>query len=164
MKASPSSIKPLKSAIKKCWSANRARRTEPLLLQNQLLPLPTLFAVDTNSPYYHEENKGSIFYAESWALTHYLTIKDDHENTHRLNDYMKLVSEKVDPVTAGTRAFGDLKLLQSELEKYIQIGKYYYSKKATSIQIDDTAFKVQALSLGPGGCRARGLSGLQPTR
>lgn len=65
-----------------------------LLLQNQLLPLPTLFAVDTNSPYYHEENKGSIFYAESWALTHYLTIRDDHENTHRLNDYMKLVNEK----------------------------------------------------------------------
>jgi tetratricopeptide (TPR) repeat protein len=117
-----------------------------LLLQNRLLPLPTLFAVDTNSPYYHEETKGSIFYAESWALTHYLTIEDDHQNTHRLNDYMKLVSENVDPVTAGTRAFGDLKLLQSELEKYIQIGKYYYSKKATSIQIDDTAFKVQALS------------------
>jgi tetratricopeptide (TPR) repeat protein len=118
-----------------------------LLLQNKLMPLPTLLAVDTDSPYYHEENKGSIFYAESWALTHYLTIRDDHENTHRLNDYMKLVSEKVDPVTAGTRAFGDLKLLQSELEKYIQIGKYYYSKKATSIQIDDTAFKVEALSV-----------------
>jgi tetratricopeptide (TPR) repeat protein len=118
-----------------------------LLLQNKLLPLPTLFAVDANSPYYHEENKGSIFYAESWALTHYLTIEDDHQNTHRLNDYMKLVSEKIDPVTAGARAFGDLKLLQSELEKYIQIGKYYYSKRATSIQIDDTAFKVQALTL-----------------
>jgi tetratricopeptide (TPR) repeat protein len=118
-----------------------------LLLQNKLLPLPTLFAVDANSPYYHEENKGSIFYAESWALTHYLTIEDDHQNTHRLNDYMKLVSEKIDPVTAGAHAFGDLKLLQSELEKYIQIGKYYYSKRATSIQIDDTAFKVQALTL-----------------
>jgi tetratricopeptide (TPR) repeat protein len=117
-----------------------------LLLQNHLLPLPTLFAVDTNSPYYHEDNKGSIFYAESWALTHYLTIKDDHENTHLLNDYIKLVSEKVDAVTAGTRAFGDLRLLQSELEKYIQLGRYYYSKKTTSIQIDDATFEVQALS------------------
>ena len=118
-----------------------------VLLQNQLLPLATLLAVDTNSPYYHEEHKGSIFYAESWALTHYLMIKDDHENTHLLNDYMKLVSEKVDAVTAGTHAFGDLKLLQNELQKYIQLGKYYYSKKATSIQIDDTTFNVKALSL-----------------
>jgi predicted Zn-dependent protease len=42
--------------------------------------------VDYNSPYYHEENKGSIFYAESWALTHY-EVKDARENTHRLTDY-----------------------------------------------------------------------------
>src|SRR5271167_4341321 len=96
-----------------------------LLLRNHLLPLPTLFAVDSTSPYYHEENKGSIFYAESWALTHYLTIKDDHENTHRLTDYVKLVSENVDAVTAATRAFGDLKLLQTALEQYIRQGIFY---------------------------------------
>jgi len=47
-----------------------------LLRQNKLLPLPVLFTVDATSPYYHEENKGSIFYAESWALTHYLYTKD----------------------------------------------------------------------------------------
>jgi len=41
----------------------------------QLMPLPALFAVDI-VPYYHEENKGSIFYGESWALTHYLELKD----------------------------------------------------------------------------------------
>jgi hypothetical protein len=34
-----------------------------LLRESRMLPLATLFAVDTNSPYYHEENKGSIFYA-----------------------------------------------------------------------------------------------------
>jgi TonB family protein len=117
-----------------------------VLLRNQLLPLPILFAVDANSPYYHEENKGSIFYAESWALTHYLTIKDDHENTNRLADYIKLVSENVDAVRAGTQAFGDLNALQIELEKYIQQGRYYYSKKSASIEVDDVAFKVQALT------------------
>ncbi len=68
-----------------------------LLRQEHLLPLATLFTVDYNSPYYHEENKGSIFYAESWALTHYLEVKDTRENTHRLTDYAKLVSQKVDP-------------------------------------------------------------------
>jgi hypothetical protein len=36
-----------------------------LLRQNRLLPLATLFTIDHTSPYYHEENKGSIFYAES---------------------------------------------------------------------------------------------------
>jgi hypothetical protein len=40
-----------------------------VLEHNPLLPLPTLLAVDHHSPYYHERDKGSVFYAESWALT-----------------------------------------------------------------------------------------------
>jgi hypothetical protein len=59
-----------------------------LLRQNRLLPLATLFTVDNASPYYHEENKGSIFYGESWALMHYLELKDFHDKTHYLTDYL----------------------------------------------------------------------------
>ena len=44
------------------------------LRQGRLLPLKTLLAVDHNSPYYHDEQKGSVFYAESWALIHYIEI------------------------------------------------------------------------------------------
>ena len=87
------------------------------LRQNRLLPLATLFTVDYNSPYYHEENKGSIFYAESWALTHYLEMKEFAEKTHHVPDYLDLVSKQVDPVTAASRAFGDLNQLQKELER-----------------------------------------------
>src|SRR5271169_5289310 len=97
-----------------------------LLRQNRPLPLATLLAVDHNSPYYHEENKGSIFYAESWALTHYLTIKDKQDNTDRLTNYVKLVGDNVDSVTAATRAFGDLKILENSLNQYISQQKFLY--------------------------------------
>jgi Tfp pilus assembly protein PilF len=117
-----------------------------LLRENRLLPLATLFTVDTSSPYYHEENKGSIFYAESWALTHYLWVKDYQEKTQRLPAYAELLVKKVDPVTAATRAFGDLKQLQSNLEGYIRQGRFSYFKLSTSTNVDDTAFKVQALT------------------
>jgi tetratricopeptide (TPR) repeat protein len=116
-----------------------------LLRRERLLPLATLFAVDHNSPYYHEENKGSIFYAESWAFTHYLQITDRQKNTHRLTDYAELVSQKVDAVTAATRTFGDLKQLQAILEKYVAQGSFYQFKASISTDVDDTAFKVQAL-------------------
>jgi len=117
-----------------------------LLRQNRLLPLPTLFTVDASSPYYHEENKGSIFYAESWVLTHYLEMKDYQEKTQHLTDYSELLAQKVDPVTAASRAFGDLKQLQSNLEAYIRQGSFRYFKGKTSTDVDDTAFKVQALA------------------
>jgi tetratricopeptide (TPR) repeat protein len=117
------------------------------LRENRLLPLATLFTVDTSSPYYHEENKGSIFYAESWALTHYLQVKDFQEKTQHLTDYATLLAKKVDPVTAATRAFGDLPKLQSNLEQYIRSGdcnKYF--KMAVATGVDDSMFKVRALS------------------
>ena len=117
------------------------------LRQNQLLPLTTLFAVDHNSPYYHEENKGSIFYAEAWALTHYLYIGDLDHKTNRLRDYVKLVSQQVDPVSAASQAFGDLKKLQSELEAYVRhTDGFRYVKRTTSTDVDESAFMLQALT------------------
>ena len=123
-----------------------SRENLQLLRQNRLLPLGTLFTVDTSSPYYHEENKGSIFYAESWALTHYLEIKDYQEKTHRVTDYTELLMQKVDPVTAATRAFGDLKQLQSNLEGYVRQESFIYIRMSTATDVDDTAFKVQSLT------------------
>jgi tetratricopeptide (TPR) repeat protein len=119
-----------------------------LLRQNQLLPLPTLFTVDDKSPYYHEENKGSIFYAESWALMHYIFIKDHQEKTHRLTDYSELLIQKVDPVTAATRVFGDLKQLQWALVRYIQQASFSFFTMTTSTAVDDSAFKVDVMTPG----------------
>ena len=117
-----------------------------LLRQNRLLPLAMLFTVDEKSPYYHEENKSSIFYAESWALTHYLEVTDFQQKTHRLTDYAELLAQKVDPVVAATRVFGDLKHLQSELDQYVQQPRFSYFKSAVTTQVDASAFKARALS------------------
>ena len=117
-----------------------------LLRQNRLLPLATLFTVDEKSPYYHEENKGSIFYAESWALIHYLQVKDRHDKSSHLNEYSELLIKKVDPVAAATQTFGDLKQLQSALAAYVQQGSFTYFKMATTTEVDDSAFKTQPLT------------------
>ena len=119
-----------------------------LLRQNRLLPLTTLFAVDHNSPYYHEEHKGSIFYAESWALMHYLQINDFQHKTQLIAQYGTLLAQNVDPVTAASRVFGDLNKLQKDLEGYINQGNYSYFKLATTTEVDESTFKVEALT-GP---------------
>jgi tetratricopeptide (TPR) repeat protein len=122
------------------------------LRQTRLLPLEMLVAVDQKSPYYHEEKKGSIFYAESWALTHFIYMTDFPRKAHRLNDYLALLAQNVDPVTAATRVFGDLKQLQSQLENYIQQGSFLHLKMNTTTETDDFAFRAQVLS--PSGAEA----------
>ncbi|MGA7412993.1 MAG: hypothetical protein WBW33_21130 [Bryobacteraceae bacterium] len=45
-----------------------------VLQQTKWLELPALFAVGANSPYYNEKDKMTVFYAESWLLTHMLML------------------------------------------------------------------------------------------
>jgi tetratricopeptide (TPR) repeat protein len=115
------------------------------LRQNKLLPLPALLTVDHNSPYYHEENKGSIFYAESWALTHYLMVKGNQEDTDILASYVNLITQGVDSQTAATRTFGDLKKLQSALELYIAQSKFSQFRMSGVADVDESKFEVQTI-------------------
>jgi tetratricopeptide (TPR) repeat protein len=117
------------------------------LRQQRLLPLATLFQVDASSPYYHEEQKGSVFYAESWALTHYLEMTDKQANTHRLGNYVELLSKHQDPVTAAAQAFGDLQQLQKNLDAYVANARYQYFRMTASTTIDPSKFQVKALTL-----------------
>lgn len=117
------------------------------LRQNRLLSLPALFAVDYNSPYYHEENKGSVFYAESWALMHYIQVKDYQQKANHLEQYADLLAKKVDPLTAATTAFGDLKKLEADLNFYVQQGRFSFFKMKTVTDVDDSAFKTEPLTL-----------------
>ncbi len=116
-----------------------------LLRQNKLLPLETLLAVDVKSPYYHEEEKGSIFYAESWALVHMLEASDDLLHTRRLPDYIEMVSQHVDPVVAGDRAFGDLRQFQKALETYIAQVGFRHMKVPVAQDVNEASFQVKAV-------------------
>jgi Protein of unknown function (DUF1570) len=117
-----------------------------LLRQEKLLPLATLFAVDEKSPYYLEAKKGSIFYAECWALTHYLTLRDYWEKTTQVLQYTKLVNDNVDPVTAAIQVFGDLQKLQRSLELYIDQPRFNYFEIGVSSPIDESQFDVQSMT------------------
>jgi tetratricopeptide (TPR) repeat protein len=119
------------------------------LRQSKLIPLDTLFRVDADSPYYHEEQKGSVFYAQSWALTHYLFTLDFNDKVDRIGNYLQLVNQHVDPVTAAQQAFGDLKKLQSTLDSYTNRMMYNELKlSSAAAPIDPKTVNVKPIS-GP---------------
>ncbi len=114
---------------------------------HRLMPIDTLLKVDNNSPYYHEEEKGSVFYAESWALTHYLEVTDHEKQLHQINVYLSLVHQHEDPVAAGEKAFGDLKKLQSSLQRYIQASSYkQFMLSSAAAPLDEASYKSKPLT------------------
>jgi TonB family protein len=122
-------------------------RWKILLLRDQhLLPVSTLFDINASSPYYHEENKVSIFYAESWALTHYLITRDWIHKTQHVENFVALLGQGVDPKEAARRSFGDLRSLDSELQDYVR-RRMFTALRQNPPKIDDSAFHERALSI-----------------
>ena len=124
------------------------------LRDHALVPLSVLLAVDQKSPYYHDEQKGSVFYSESWAFTHYLMISDRQKGTHRMDDYRVLVRNHEDPVIAGEKAFGDLKQMDKALYAYIQQVSYMqFVMNSAAAPIDEAAYKVRPVQQGEADAR-----------
>jgi len=90
-----------------------------------MVPLKTLFSVDHKSPYYNESSKAGIFYAESWALVHYLILGNDQKRQSQLIKFIDLIQNDV-PTEQGFReAFqADYQTLEDELRPYLNRSLY----------------------------------------
>lgn len=93
-----------------------------LLRQVELLPLKTLFAVDTESPHYNEQDKQGIFYGESWALTHYLML-GDRSGGDQFKQFLSRVARGDDVAKAIEGTYGiTIDKLEQEFESYVRRG------------------------------------------
>jgi tetratricopeptide (TPR) repeat protein len=96
-----------------------------LLRENKMLPLRTLFQVDHNSPYYNERDKQSVFYAESWALMHYLILGNDGQRVGQLGKFVDQLNAGVPMEKAFQQAFTvTFESMEKELKAYIQRDSY----------------------------------------
>jgi Tfp pilus assembly protein PilF len=106
------------------------------LKQNDLLPLRLLFEVDYKSPYYSESQKQSIFYAESWALMHYLMLNKNAERARQTMTFLELMRSHEPLEKAVQKAFSTtLENLEGELRGYIQQDHYRFVELPHANQI-----------------------------
>jgi tetratricopeptide (TPR) repeat protein len=95
------------------------------LREQKLLPLKTLFAVDHSSPYYNEGNKRGVFYAESWAMVHYLIQGNKGQRLSQFGTFLDLLAAGTPVEDAFKKAFQvDYSVIEKELKDYVQGGDY----------------------------------------
>jgi tetratricopeptide (TPR) repeat protein len=92
-----------------------------LLSQGQMLRLATLMSVDRDSPWFREESKIQVFYAQCWALTHYLILGDRQAHSSQLMEFFTLLQGGTPEKEAAGRAFGDLQLLEGRFAGYVRL-------------------------------------------
>lgn len=110
-----------------------------LLRRSALIPLEQLMNADRRSPFYNEQNKVSIFYAESWALVHYLSLNAEASKQHSLSEYLKAWEETGDGEEAARRTFKDLNQFQAKLDRYISLPAFniLHGKPQEKFSADD---------------------------
>jgi tetratricopeptide (TPR) repeat protein len=85
-----------------------------------LVPFSQLLAVDLDSPLYNERDRKSDFYAQAWALTHYLLL-GDAQRREQLGEYLALLRGGAPEGEAFRTAFDcDYPTLEAELRRYLK--------------------------------------------
>jgi tetratricopeptide (TPR) repeat protein len=98
-------------------SLGRVKEEHVLELRERFIPLKDLLAVDHRSPLYNEGDRRGVFYAESWALVHYLLIGNP-QRKGQIAAYLEKYANGVPGPTALREAFG---VSEAELEKELRL-------------------------------------------
>jgi hypothetical protein len=115
------------------------------LNQTRLLPLEELLTVKHDSALYNEGDRRSVFYAQSWALTHLLLVAQPSRRD-KLGTYVAKVENGMPPMEAWQTSFGGDRI-DRELQNYIRRSvfsafRFRFSDKTSSF--DGAATPVAA--------------------
>lgn len=98
------------------------------LRENSLIPLAQLFAMDRSSKDYNEGYRRGVFYAETWALVHYLTLGNE-TRAAQTGQFFHEMSQGVPAQEAFRRAFNtDEAVLEKELRDYVHRRLFNYKR------------------------------------
>ncbi len=91
-----------------------------VLRSSPLVPVTNILEVTDRSPYAHDESKVQLFYAEAWAIVHYMTFGSGMGNGAKLNTFVRLLQDGVDQQKAFTQTFGDPQAFDRAFQQYVQ--------------------------------------------
>jgi len=115
---------------------------------NRLIPIETLLQVDHTSKYYNEANRASVFYAESWALVHYLMMNPDARQRGLLGKFTTAWDRSQNQVQAAQETFGDLKKFAGTIEAYARQQSFMVS--VMKMELGDASKEYPVRSISPG--------------
>lgn len=114
------------------------------------LTIEQLVTVDHDSPLYNEGNRRTVFYSQSWALTHMIMLGTPNR-TAQLDRYMALLSRGTSASEAWQQAFGDQDIA-GELLQYIR--QQAFRAFVYSFEDGLTSFDAPVSSVPPAGAQA----------
>ena len=119
-------------------SLGKIQSRHVLRLREQWMPLAALIAAGHDSPYYNERDKVSVFYAESWALVHYLLLGADGKYRSTTGSFVADLANGVPLEQACQKAFNVTPVaLERELRRYVEADRFFQQQVKFTARIGD---------------------------
>jgi Peptidase MA superfamily len=117
-----------------------------MLHSQRLLSLTELTRVRHESPLYSEGNRRTMFYAQSWALVHYL-LAGYPSRAELVTEYMKAIETGTGADAAWDRVFG-AESIEAGLKKYITLERFNQASESLTERIGTAPVVSRPLSGG----------------
>ena len=115
-------------------------------LRRGRMPLKAILQVNHGSPEYVEGSKANTFYAQSWAMVHFLFMDEEARKGDTLAAYLRALSRQADPLAAAQEGFGDLAKFEGRIAQYVSRPSLSFFDMALQITLSDKDFKVRPVS------------------
>jgi hypothetical protein len=120
-----------------------------LLRRTELMPFGELFAFSPTSAGYDESRRTGLFYAQLWALVHFLLYGEQSPGAPALAAFLDGLKRASDPEVAFRQAFGgDYRAIRTQLANYVKEGRYRRHTYAAAPGAGEAELRVGAAAPG----------------
>jgi Tfp pilus assembly protein PilF len=115
------------------------------LRSGPLMPVETLLSVDGRSKIFKDPQATEVFYADSWALVHYLVFGT--KNSASLDQFFSLLQNGVPQKQAFVQVFGEFKIFDQKWSNYMNAFTFLATSIPALPRLDEKSFGTRKLSI-----------------
>lgn len=116
-----------------------------ILQRYPLIPVGTMLTVNEHSPTFRDETQAQIFYAESWAMVHFLEFGEGMDGKNIVT-FIHKMEEQEPQQKAFQEVFGDPKIFEKRLAQYLKGFSFKAGVLHTDLSLDAKKFTARVLT------------------
>ena len=116
-----------------------------VLQSRTTIPLAKL--LDQRGSFTRSDEDTELFYEQSWALTHFLTLGPGMDGGDRLKKFYKATQQGVEQKKAFQDAFGDFEHVQKDFDQHIRLFAFHAAVIPNPPKVDDKDLITRSMTV-----------------
>lgn len=118
-----------------------------MLHDASLIPVAEMLNPKDQARLLQDQRRANLFYAEAWAMVHYMEFGKDMQGGIKLNAFFAKLQGGEPQATAFSEVFGDTKAFDDALSQYVRAITFKAGVMPADPKIDSKTFAVRKLTL-----------------